>query len=234
MEYANSDEAITPPSGQEHPEWQHLLHLAGWNRMLGPLRLIPGADNQPALHAHDQHRTGLYWAEDRVRYTREGLARGELVAAEGTPAEGQVPRWRDASQTYVPGDVGLEWTVINSEAFSILAGQPVKPDGASGILLAQASSASNRAWAVAAEDIAAGASGQIVLYGPVTRVDWSAVTTPSVATLTRGVRYFLAQATAGLLTPTPPSGPGDIIQLQGTALDTTTLLVGPYGRYMQL
>lgn len=209
MEYeADEGEDVSPPLifGEEH--MLDCLSLRGWNQMLAPLPVFGGSAFEPAIAPKDYNRTGLYWVGDRLCYSREGIAQGEISCT--------------------------EWTVVNNEAFTILAGQPVKPNGSTGILLAQATSAANRSWGVAKDTIASGEAGQIVLYGPVAKTDWASVTTPSVVTLTRGSRYFLAQGAAGLIAPTPPGGNGDVIQLQGTAMDAYTLLVGPFGRYLQL
>jgi hypothetical protein len=236
LEYDSEGEEIAPPSGQLHPEWQHMLHLRGWNRMQVPFQAVHGTQEAPSYAFQDNERDGFFW-RDGAHYGRDGLDRGEVVSLVGTPAAGQVPIWDATLGAYVPGTGGgmsASVDCVNDEAFTILAGQPVKPNGADGILLAQATSAANRSWGVAAESIASGDTGPVTLYGQVVRVDWSSVTTPSVATLTRGLRYFLAQGAAGLLTPTPPAGNGDVIQFQGTALDETTFLAGPFGRYLQL
>jgi hypothetical protein len=82
------------------------------------------------------------------------------------------------------------------------------------------------AWAIGvcrAASIASGASGDIQTSGQLTSADWTAVI--GAASLTAGARYFLSEATKGMLTATPPAT-GFVVQV-GIALSTTMLDIDP-------
>lgn len=74
-----------------------------------------------------------------------------------------------------------------------------------------------------AASIASGASGEIQTNGQLTGTDWTAVT--GGATLTAGSKYYLSEATKGMLTTTPPSS-GFVVPV-GIAISTTMLQINP-------
>lgn len=60
--------------------------------------------------------------------------------------------------------------------------------------------------------------------GAFTLADWTAITGSS--TLSARAKYFLS-TTSGLLTTSPPSTPGNVVQFIGEAVNSTTLLIQP-------
>jgi len=64
-------------------------------------------------------------------------------------------------------------------------------------------------------------SGLIQTAGQFTLADWTAVT--GTVTLANKATYFLDPTNPGKLTTTAPSTPGQVVQIIGYAIDTTTL-----------
>jgi hypothetical protein len=224
MDYANDpdDEEIAGVSGDTNPEWQNLLHLRGWNRMLAGIRAIPGSSIEPAIHGYDCERTGIYFEEDSVCVAIEGLPRGRwdvdglhLIATSGSV------------DMVTPG----AFLKTNAEAFTVYAGQPVKLSGASSFALAQANSFANRAVGLAAENIATGAEGLIIRSGVLEVADWTSAL--GSAALTTDTEYLLKQSSAGLLDSSAPTGSGDLVQHLGKAIGTTRLFVGVHHPWIQ-
>jgi len=71
--------------------------------------------------------------------------------------------------------------------------------------------------------IASSASGDIQLDGQLTLADWTAII--GSATLTAGSKYYLSEATKGMLTATPPTT--GFVVVVGTALSTTMIDINP-------
>lgn len=114
-------------------------------------------------------------------------------------------------------------TRTNNTGSTIPAGSPVRITTGGQMVLAQANSFTNRAHGITLEAVATGASGAVCLWGPVTRSDWTPIT--SSAALTEGSGYWLVQTTAGLLGLSAPTGSGDLVQRMGLAVTNTTLWV---------
>lgn len=117
-------------------------------------------------------------------------------------------------------------TRTNSNASSIVIGQPVYSDSGSSVDLAQADSQTTIriAGLVADTSIASAATGSILVDGVLTATtgEWDAVT-GQTGGLTVGSNYFLDAATAGQLTTTAPSTTGEFVVRVGHALSTTEL-----------
>jgi hypothetical protein len=122
-------------------------------------------------------------------------------------------------------------TVTNNAAAAagandIIPGSPVKSNGASTVALAQADSVANaQVLGLARETIAEdGGTGSIGTSGKITLTtgEWDAVTGGSGG-LTPTQKYWLDEATAGLLTSTPPSADGEVIAPLGIAKSATIL-----------
>lgn len=73
-------------------------------------------------------------------------------------------------------------------------------------------------------DVAAGADGAVQTDGPIvgTTAQWDAVAGTSGG-LAAGTNYYLSAATAGRITSTPPSSPGQQLVLIGFAMSSTQL-----------
>lgn len=120
-----------------------------------------------------------------------------------------------------PGTTANLVSLVNQEAFTVSAGQPVamKPAG-TGVVQATATGNAKKAVGFAAASIVASTGGQIAVMGPLTLADWSAAT--GSATLTVGATYYLS-TTAGQITATAPTTPGNIVQVVGVAIAADTL-----------
>lgn len=128
-----------------------------------------------------------------------------------------------------PGDTIAHPTIFsrtNNNAGAIVIGQPVYVDGAGTVDLGQADvlGTSNVLGLVADLSIGAAATGGIQTDGLLTATtpQWDVVT-GQVGGLTTGVRYFLDETTAGMLTTTAPSVAGEVVAPVGTALSTTEM-----------
>jgi hypothetical protein len=92
------------------------------------------------------------------------------------------------------------------------------PSG-TGVLLAIATSVDTAAIGLATQDIPVGDSGSISVDAIVVVADWTLVTAEAAPTLApRGI-YFLSDSTPGILTLTPPSAPGSVVQMVARSLD---------------
>ena len=111
----------------------------------------------------------------------------------------------------------------NNEAFTIVAGRPVKFDS-TGCKLAQADDIANIAVGIAYNTAAMGTDVTIVLMGILSVADWT-VASGGSATLTSNSYYYLSQGAAGILTTIPPSSTGQIYQPLGMAVTTTDFFV---------
>ncbi len=111
----------------------------------------------------------------------------------------------------------------NNEAFTIVAGRPVKFDS-TGCKLAQADDISNIAVGVAYNTAASGDDITIVLMGILSVSDWT-VASGGSSTLTPNTYYYLSQGAAGIITTVPPSGTGQVYQPIGLAVNSTDFFV---------
>lgn len=183
--------------------------------MIRPLRIANGVEEEPGLSFEDNTRSGL---------SRDPLTEDVRVSVDANRGLYIfVPDKR--GEVAILQDIPTIWEeATNSEAFTIVAGRPLKVSGDGTVALARANSVANLAWAFAAETMIAGGSARIVTHGIVSLNDWT-VATGGSATLTPGSDYFLSPSTAGIITVTSPSAPPDIAQLLGRALSSTELIL---------
>lgn len=91
-----------------------------------------------------------------------------------------------------------------------------------GIVKANATDTSKPAVGLMTADTADTISGAVQTDGPFTLADWTAVI--GSASLAAHTLYFLS-TTGGLLTATPPSVGGNVVQRIGRAVSATTLAI---------
>lgn len=117
-------------------------------------------------------------------------------------------------------------SLTNKNANTVTIGQPVYSFGNDQVDLAKAdaSATKNVIGLVADVSIAANASGIVQSDGLLTATteQWDAVTGANGG-LTFGAAYYLDDATAGLLTVTPPSTGGSYVAKVGTGLSATEM-----------
>lgn len=116
-------------------------------------------------------------------------------------------------------------TVTNVDSGTLIIGEPVYVFSANSVKAAQANGlTSGSVVGLANAAIAMNASGQVVTAGnlSLTTAQWTALTGGA---LSPGSLYFLDPATAGRLTTTPPSTPGQVIALIGRAVSTTLMVL---------
>lgn len=151
-----------------------------------------------------------------------------LVLYTGLPGQLQAADTLDV--TNISGGVTLQQT--NDEATPIVIGAPVYNDANDGVKKAKAdaSGTTNVVGLVAQASITNATAGSIQFDGilAATTTQWDAVF-GTTGGLTKGVRYFLSAATAGLGTITPPSTVGQFVVMLGIAISTTELrLADPF------
>jgi hypothetical protein len=120
-------------------------------------------------------------------------------------------------------------TAQNKGLVTILKGQAVAAHSSgTGIILANASTSSKNAIGLAGQSIAPSASGIVILSGPFTLSDWTAIT--GTVSLSALAVYYL-DVTDGQLSTSPPSvaGSGNVVQFTGRSIsvDTLDLLIDP-------
>ena len=123
------------------------------------------------------------------------------------------------------GAAAQTFTATNNNAGPITIGQAVYVDstGTVDLSIANADVLANTIGLVNDASVAAGSPGVIITDGILSSADWSAVT--GTALLTAGAKYFLDDATAGMLTDVPPVLAGSYITLVGTAISEIELEV---------
>jgi len=106
---------------------------------------------------------------------------------------------------------------------TIIIGNPLYiVSGTGHVDLAQAdTSATAQVAGLSLIDIASGGTCQFISEGNIVRSDWSSIT--GSVNLSAGVFYYLDPSTAGRLTSTAPSTPGQYVVRIGRAINTTTL-----------
>lgn len=200
MEYLTEGEETAHPSCEHHEEWLYLLHTLGYNKMMVPFQAVPGTQEAPGYAFQGAERTGLRLGQDeRLIYVREGLDVGEVAVSTVTRK--------------------------NATGSTISGGTPVRltPNGL--MQPAQADALAHRAHGLALAAVATNHFGPVALFGPVTREDWTVIT--STPDLVEGSYYYLAQSVAGHLSTSGPTGEGDLVQRLGLATDARTLWVIP-------
>jgi len=116
----------------------------------------------------------------------------------------------------------------NGEASPIVIGTPVYNDGNDSVKKAKADAAGTKdvIGIILDASIASGIAGYVQLDGilSATTGQWDAVA-GTTGGLTKGTRYYLSAATAGLLTATAPSAVGQYVVEVGIAISTTELVL---------
>ena len=111
----------------------------------------------------------------------------------------------------------------NADTVTIARGQVVASSVLSGRMV-RASAANNarNAIGLSVSSVNVGFSGDVQSVGIFVMSDWTAVI--GTTHLTHGAKYFLANNAGGLsATPPPLSSAGQVVQLVGRAVNTTTL-----------
>lgn len=160
-----------------------------------------------------------------------------FIEQSGKVTPGHIPQW---VTTGVQSDSGIAVSDIhttannsnvvslrNVDSVTLVPGQAVYLYGAGTVKRAKADAFSTGGVVgLASASIIANASGSIIIGGVVTltAAQWNVVTGGSGG-LTVGSRYFLDPSTAGRLTTTSPTTPGQVNTLIGLALSSVQLLL---------
>lgn len=151
---------------------------------------------------------------------------GRTVPAIRDPILGAMPNQllgTDANSRLVSASSTLfgSYRAQNKDVSQFAAGCPVATHSSgSGIVAASAANSSLPSVGIAAESIATGVTGAMVEGGILTLADWSAIV--GTTTLAAKTTYFLS-TTPGLLTPTPPTTSGQLLQRVGVSIAPDTL-----------
>lgn len=142
---------------------------------------------------------------------------------------GQIQQLQSSDTLDIPSvSGGNVLSQTNDEAGPIVIGTPVYNDANDGVKKAKADAAGtvNMIGLVRTASISGAASGSVQTDGTLTATtgQWDAITGGSGG-LTRGTRYFLSAATAGMLTSTPPSSVGQYVVEVGIAISTTEMIL---------
>lgn len=123
---------------------------------------------------------------------------------------------------------GEQVQLTNDEAGAIVIGTPVYSDANDGVKKAQANAATTAEviGLVGQTSIANGVAGAVQLAGPLTATtaQWDAVTGGSGGLVFR-TRYYVDPTTAGKLTSTAPSTPGQVVAEVGIAFSATEMQI---------
>lgn len=122
----------------------------------------------------------------------------------------------------IGGDGGNSYSAENKEGAEIAAGMACAVHS-SGVGVVKASAADNTKIAVGLikTTTADTFAGDVQTEGLFTLTDWTAVI--GAATLAAKATYFLSPTTPGMLTATPPTTTGQVVQIVGTAVSADTL-----------
>lgn len=142
---------------------------------------------------------------------------------------GQIEQLQPGDTLNAPQSGGDQIIQTNDEATAIVICTPVYNDVNDGVKKAKADAASTKdVIGLVAKDpsIAAAATGPIQSDGVLaaTTAQWDAVFGTSGG-LTKGTRYYLSAATAGLGTLTAPTTQGQYVVELGIAISTTELMI---------
>lgn len=119
-------------------------------------------------------------------------------------------------------DGAVTYSSENKEGGTILAGMvcAIHSSG-TGVVKASAADNSKAAIGLIQETTANTFAGNVQTEGLFIQADWTDVI--GAVTLAAKATYFLDPTTPGMLTVTPPTTPGQIVQIIGTAVSTDTL-----------
>jgi hypothetical protein len=149
--------------------------------------------------------------------------RKPLVMNAGQIQQIQVGDTLDAPQG--GGDVISQ---TNDEVGAVVIGCPVYNDANDGVKKAQANAAATAACIglMATTSTAAAGSGSVMTNGVLTATttQWDAVA-GTTGGLTKGTRYYLSAATAGIITSTAPTTVGQYVVELGIGISTTEMLL---------
>ena len=142
---------------------------------------------------------------------------------------GQIQQIQSSDTLDVPGiNAGDVIQQTNDEAGAIVIGAPVYNDANDGVKKAKADASGTKDVIGLVRDtsITNGVAGGIQVNGVLTATtgQWDAVF-GTTGGLTKGTRYYLSAATAGLGTATAPSTVGQYVVELGVAISTTELKI---------
>ena len=141
---------------------------------------------------------------------------------------GQIKQLQSGDTLDAPQSGGDLVSQTNDEAGSIVIGTPVYNDANDGVKKAKADASATVQVIGLVRDtsVSAAAAGAVHVGGVMTATtgQWDAVA-GTTGGLTKGTRYYLSAATAGLLTATAPTTVGQYVVEIGIALSTTEMLV---------
>jgi hypothetical protein len=129
---------------------------------------------------------------------------------------GQIQQLQAGDSINVPQSGGDVAVLTNDDVGAHAVGDIVYADTNDGVKKAKADAVGTTgAIAIAAAAISASASGSYMVAGVLA----------GLSGLVAGTEYYLSAATAGLITATAPSTPGQYVVKVGRALSTTELMV---------
>lgn len=140
----------------------------------------------------------------------------------GTAADDKILEYDSATGKFTPVfPSGEFYEAENKDSVTLNAGQPVATHSSgTGVVRANATDNSKPACGLVKTGSAAAVASKIQTDGLLTLADWTNAT--GTTALSAGARYYLS-ATVGLLTTTPPSSTGNVVQLVGKAVSLDTL-----------
>lgn len=146
-------------------------------------------------------------------------------------ASGQIQQLQSADTLDAPQSGGDVIAQTNDEAGAIVIGTPVYNDANSGVKKAKSDAVGTKDVIGLVRDtsISNGVAGAIQTNGVLTATtgQWDTAFGTSGG-LTKGTRYYLSAATAGLGTVTAPSTAGQYVVELGLALSTTELVLNGF------
>lgn len=116
---------------------------------------------------------------------------------------------------------GLGFTAENKSGLTLTKGMAIaNHSSGTGIVKANATDTTLQCVGLALETMLSAVSGNVQTEGLIELSDWSTVI--GAVALSAKTKYFLS-TTSGMLTSTPPTGAGQIVQVVGVAVNPTTL-----------
>jgi len=142
--------------------------------------------------------------------------------------DGEIQQLQAGDEINVPVSGANVTQLINNEVGSVVICSAVYINAANGFLKSRANAVgtSKTIGLVGQTSITASVSGDVAVSGifSATTGEWDAVTGGSGG-LTPNAIYYVSDATAGLLTTTPPSASGSYVVSVGIAISTTTMRI---------